>query len=208
MIKINLLAEGKRPAAVRRSREPATSFLQSENAAAILMLAALLLLGLVPAGVWWWLTHAEIERNDVEIAERQREVDELAAIIREVEEYKAKQAELERKIEVINQLRRNQRGPVHVMDAISRALPELLWLDAMEMNATSIRLVGRAFNPNAVATFVENLDRVVEFQEPILQDLNQTGEAGVYTFAIQFNYTYADLPEDEAEVAETDAAGG
>ena len=208
MIKINLLAEGKRPAAVRRSREPATSFLQSENAAAILMLAALLLLGLVPAGVWWWLTHAEIERNEVEIAERQREVDELAAIIREVEEYKAKQAELERKIEVINQLRRNQRGPVHVMDAISRALPELLWLDAMEMNATSIRLTGRAFNPNAVATFVENLDRVVDFQEPILQDLNQTGEGGVYTFAIQFNYTYADLPEDEAEVAETDAAGG
>lgn len=207
MIKINLLAEGKRPAAVRKSREPATSFLQSENAAAVLMLAALLLLGLVPAGVWWWVTHAEIERNEVEIAEAQREVDELAAIIREVEEYKAKQAELERKIEVINQLRRNQRGPVHVMDAISRALPELLWLDRMEMNVSSIRLNGRAFNPNAVASFVENLDKVVQFQEPILLDLSQGG-AGVYSFAIQFNYTYADLPDDELAPAATDAAGG
>jgi len=207
LIKINLLAEGKRPAAVRKSREPATSFLRGENAAAWLLLAALLLLGLLPTGTWWWLKSSEIHENEVKIAEAQREVDELAAIIREVEEYKAKQAELERKIEVINQLRRNQKGPVHVMDSISRALPELLWLDRMDMNANSIRLDGRAFNANAVATFVENLDKVPEFQEPILQDLNQqTG--GVYSFAVQFNYSFATLADDAAEATATDAAGG
>jgi len=207
LIKINLLAEGKRPAAVRKSREPATSFLQSENAAAWLLLAALLLLGLLPTGIWWWLKSSEIHENEVKIAEAQREVDELAAIIREVEEYKAKQAELERKIEVINQLRRNQKGPVHVMDSISRALPELLWLDKLDMNANSIKLEGRAFNANAVATFVENLDKVPEFQEPILQDLNQDRGGTFYSFAVQFNYSFATLADDAGATA-TNAAGG
>lgn len=212
MIRINLLSEGKRPAAVRKSRQPATSFLQGEQAAAIMLAAAIVLVGLLPAGVWWWVKSNEIEENDAAIAEAQREVDELAAIIKEVEQYKAKQEELQNKISVIEQLRRNQRGPVHVMDAISTALPELLWLDNMTMTNTSITLSGRAFNTNAVASFVENLDNVPEFQEPDLRNV-QRGSGGVYGFNIVFQYTYPELAEEDeadgaagSEIAE--AAGG
>ena len=93
------------------------------------------------------------------------------------------------------------------MDSISRALPELLWLDRMDMNANSIHLAGRAFNTNAVATFIENLDKVVEFQEPILQDLSQ-GNGGVYNFSVVFNYSYATLTDDDGEAATTASAGG
>lgn len=212
MIRINLLSEGKRPAAVRKSRQPATSFLQGEQAAAIMLAAAIVLVGLLPAGVWWWVKSNEIEENDAAIAEAQREVDELAAIIKEVEQYKAKQVELQNKISVIEQLRRNQRGPVHVMDAISTALPELLWLDRMSMTNTSITLNGRAFNTNAVASFVENLDNVPEFQEPDLRNV-QRGRGGVYSFNIVFQYTYPELAEeDEADGAAgneiAEAAGG
>lgn len=208
MIKINLLAEGKRPAAVRKSREQATSFLQSEQAAAILLAASLLLLGLLPAGVWWWVKSHEIEDNDEAIAEAQREVDELAAIIKEVEEYKARQVELQSKITVIEQLRRNQRGPVHVMDSISSALPELLWLDSMGMTATAITLSGRAFNTNAVASFVENLDNVPEFQEPDLRDLARGRGGGVYNFTVVFQYRYPDLVDEVDEVDGDDLDGG
>jgi type IV pilus assembly protein PilN len=201
LIKINLLSEGKRPAAVRRTR-PA-SFLESENIALWALLAGLLLLGALPAAAWWWTTDRQVAANDVGIAERQREVEELAAIIAEVEEFKAKQAELEHKIEVIEQLRRNQRGPVQVMDQISRALPELLWLDRMEMRGGNITLSGRAFNSNAVASFLENLDRVPEFQEPSLRDL-QEGRGGVYGFSIGFGFAFAP-PEAEAPAADGEA---
>lgn len=203
MIRINLLSEGKRPAAVRKSRQPATSFLQGEQAAAIMLVAAILLVGLLPAGVWWWLKSNEVEENQQAIAEAQREVDELAAIIKEVEQYKAKQVELQNKISVIEQLRRNQRGPVHVMDTISIALPELLWLDKMTMTNTSITLNGRAFNTNAVASFVENLDNVPEFQEPDLRNV-QRGNGGIYGFTIVFQYRYPELVEE----ADTDDAVG
>lgn len=210
MIRINLLSEGKRPAAVRKSRQQATSFLQGEHAAAILLVAALLLLGALPAAAWWFVKSNQIEENDVAIADAQREVDELAAIIREVEEYKAKQVELQHKIDVIEQLRRNQRGPVHVMDSISTAIPELLWLDRMNVTATSITLAGRAFNTNAVSSLLTNLDNVPEFNEPTLQDIAR-GRNGIYTYSIVFQYRYPEVnaaePAADGETA-TEAAGG
>jgi type IV pilus assembly protein PilN len=201
VIRINLLSEGKRPAAVRRTKP--TSFLEGENVAVWLLLAGFVIIGLLPSAGWWWVKKSVIAANEEEIAAAQREVDELEAIIREVEEYKAKQAELQRKIDVINQLRLNQRGPVQVMDAISRALPELLWLDRMEMNANSIHLAGRAFNPNAVASFIDNLDKVPEFKEPVLQDMQERGP--VYNYSIVFNYTVSQ-PEGADDTAQ--AAGG
>lgn len=194
MIKINLLSEGKRPAAVRRTRP--TSFLAGENIALWALVAALLLLGILPAVAWWWTTSNRVEENEARIAEAQREVDELAAIIAEVERYKAQQAELDHKIDVIEQLRANQKGPVRVMDQISRALPELLWLDKMEMRGPVITLSGRAFNSNAVASFLDNLDAVPEFQEPTLRDLQETRE-GVYSFGLSFGFAFAP-PEVEA----------
>lgn len=203
MIRINLLSEGRRPAAVRKARSE--SFLESEQAAAVLLVVGLVVAGLVPAAAWWWLTNSQIKSNEEEIAEAQREVDELAAIIAEVEGYKATQRELERKIEVINDLRNNQRGPVQVMDAISRALPELLWLDNMNLNANSVRLTGRAFNTNAVASFMDNLDAVPEFQEPVLQDVMERGP--VYNFSITFAYTVTPL-DGETGTETTTAAGG
>lgn len=203
MIKINLLSEGKRPAAVRRTRP--TTFLESENIALWAMLAAILLLGALPAFGWWWATSDQVEENDQRIAEAQRQVDELAAIIAEVEGFKAKQAELEHKIDVIEQLRQNQKGPVRVMDQISRALPELLWVDRMNVGPSSITLTGRAFNSNAVANFIENLDRVPEFEEPVLRDLAQSNN--VYTYTVVFNYSYLRAAEEADGAAEQGTAG-
>ena len=123
MIKINLLAEGKRPAAVRKIK-PA-QLLEGKDFG-VWLLAAGLLLGLAVVGILWYLRHNTILEKEQEIAEAEREVEELASVIKEVDDYKAKKGELERKIKVINDLKLNQRGPVKVMDDVSRALPELL----------------------------------------------------------------------------------
>ena len=63
----------------------------------------------------------------------QREYDRLKPIIAEVEAFKKKNAELKHKIEVIEQLKANQYGPVRVMDEVSKALPDLLWLTNMSL---------------------------------------------------------------------------
>jgi len=200
VIKINLLAEGKRPTAVRRTRQ--ASVLEGQHTALLLLLVGFIVVGLLPSAAWWWLKSSEIASNEEEITVKQQEVDELAAIIREVEEYERKQADLRRKIDVINQLRANQRGPVQVMDAVSRAVPELLWLDRMDMNSTSITISGRAFNTLAISSFIENLDRVPEFEEPVFKDMQR--RYPIYNYSIVFNYSFAVESDDAVEAA----AGG
>ena len=129
MIKINLLAEGKRPVVAREPSGPPWCSTAQLKLANWLLLVRTVVLGLLVAGGWCFM----LERQDRaegrrDRASAQKEVDELAQVIKEVEEFKAKKAELERKIEVINDLKDNQRGPVQIMDEVSKALPELLWL--------------------------------------------------------------------------------
>ncbi len=189
MIKINLLSEGKRPAAVRKVKVPAALRLEGQDVGQW-MLAVGLLAGVIALAVSWWIWDKKVTEKTAEVAAAQREVDALAPVIKEVEDYKAKKAELERKIGIINDLKANQRGPVRVMDYISRALPELLWLDRLRMTADTIEIEGRAFNPNAVANFLENLDKVPEFDEPTLKSTEQQ-QGGIYKFVIDFHYSFA-----------------
>ena len=202
MIKINLLSEGKR-SAVRKTKS--TALLEGKDIGPWLLLAGVVL-GLLAFGAYWWILNGRIEQKDREIAAAQKEVDQLAEVIKEVDDYKAKKTELERKIKVIMDLKLNQRGPVRVMDDISRGLPELLWLDRMQMDPGTIEIEGRAFNTNAVASFIENLDKVPEFEEPLLKD-TQEQAGGVYKFVIDFSYSFAPLAPPTTPGAAPAAAG-
>jgi type IV pilus assembly protein PilN len=191
MIRINLLAEGKKPVVTKKKQATGSglkAILGSENFAFYVLLAVAFL-GVVVVGGRYGLLENRLSKLNEEVAAFQAEVDELEPIIREVEEFKAKKVELERKVQVINRLKANQSGPVRIMDYVSRALPELLWLNRMQVGGTSITITGEAFNTNAVANFMENLDRFPEFREPVLKDTSQRG--GVYTFTLSFNYDFS-----------------
>jgi type IV pilus assembly protein PilN len=192
MIKINLLAEGKRPVVARRARQTLGA-VGGGNLGNLLLFGGLIV-GLLVAAGWWVLLDQRMKQRDKEIAAAQKEVDELAQVIKEVEAYKAQKAELERKISVINTLKENQRGPVQIMDDVSRALPELLWLSRMDVAPATINIQGTAFNMSAVANFMDNLDKVEAFNEPILQDATQKNVRGArsetYDFRLNFGYSF------------------
>ncbi len=201
MIRINLLAEGKKPVVTKKKQTTEgglKAILQSENFA-FYVLMGVTALGLLVVGGRYGLLENRISTLAEEVQTFQKEVDELAPIIKEVEEFKAKKVELERKVQVINRLKANQRGPVRIMDYVSRALPELLWLNRLQVGSQSITISGEAFNTNAVANFMENLDRFPEFREPVLRDTSQKGS--IYTFTLSLNYDFS------SEVEEPAAAG-
>ncbi len=196
MIRINLLSEGRRPVTARKKASTGGGFdLGGIDVASATMLAVLALGLLVSLGHNFLLGRT-MNRIQGEVNEAQAEVDKLAPIIAEVEQFKTKKAKLENKVDIITQLKANQQGPVQIMDEISRALPELLWMDRMSVSGQSITLSGRAFNTNAVANFLENLDRVPEFQEPVLQDASQAGQT--YSFVIRFSFTHVPAAEGQS----------
>ena len=197
MIRINLISEGKKSPAVRSTRLRAFN-INAQNIATACLIASLLL-ALAAYGGYWLYLKRQLAAQRAEIEELQATVAELEEIIKEVERFEARKAELEHKIQVITDLRNNQRGPVHIMDQVSRALPDFLWLDRMEMNAAMVNIQGKAFTTSSVANFIENLDGVPEFQEPILR--NATWRGQVYDFQVSFNYTpvpVARTPEGDA----------
>lgn len=201
MIRINLISEGKKPSAARAAGLRAFNINQG-NVATWTVVAAFLVVAL-GYGIYWLVLNRHLAGQREEIAELQETVAELEAIIAEVERFERQKAELQHKIDVITNLRNNQRGPVHIMDQVSRSLPDFLWLDRMDMNASTVTLAGKAFTTSSVANFVENLDLVNEFQEPFLR--NATWRGQVYDFQVSFNYTpvpVSQAPQDEGvEVA-------
>ena len=195
MIKINLLAEGKRPVVARKSKSALGGGARDVGN---LLLVSGIVLGLLGAGGWLFWVQGKLKQKEKEVQAAQREVEELKQVIKEVEEYKIKKADLERKIDVINGLKANQRGPVQIMDQTSRSLPELLWLSTMDVTPTMIMFKGSAFNMSAVANFIDNLDKVDEFAEPILNDATQKVSRGarteIYEFKVNVGYSFQKTP--------------
>lgn len=210
MIKINLLAEGKRPVVARKSKS-SLGGVSGPREMGNLLLVAGVVLGLLAAGGWFLWVQSKLKQKEKEVVQAQREVEELKQVIQEVEDYKIKKAELERKIDVINGLKANQRGPVQIMDQVSRALPELLWLNNLDVTPTTIDLRGSAFNMSAVANFIDNLDKVDEFAEPILNDATQKVAKGarseIYDFKVNLGYSFKKA-QAPTLTTESNAAGG
>lgn len=194
MIRINLVAEGRRPVVAGPAKRAPESSLNERLGP--LLLLVLPVVGLLGFGVYWWVLSGRVAAKTEQVAEAQAEVDELAPIIAEVEAFKAKKLDLETKVRVITDLKRNQHGPVRIMDAVSSSVPDLLWLTKLEVRPQTLNVTGQALNTNAVANFIENLDGVPEFSEPILRNTERRNNR--YTFALDFGYSFVDPAGDEA----------
>ncbi len=184
MIKINLLAEAR---AEKAARAPVIS-LGVGNINNYIVLA-LLFVALGYVGITYWRLSSTLSKLQAEVAEANREYERLKPIIAEVEQFKKKNAELKRKIEVIEKLKADQYGPVRIMDEVSKALPELLWLTNMDLKDTTLTIRGQAFNENAVANFIANLAGSPFFQEPSLQIMQQD-RANLFSFSLSCNFSY------------------
>jgi type IV pilus assembly protein PilN len=193
MIKINLLVEAR---ADKVSKAPLIS-MGTGNINNYLLLGALILaIGWV--GLRYWQLSSRLSDVKAEVAVNQREYDRLKPIIEEVEAFKKRNAELRHKIEVIEQLKANQFGPVRLMDEVSKALPELLWLTDLGVSGSALSMRGQALNENAVANFIANLGASPFFSEPVLKIMSQS-EAGVFTFDLSCNFSYT--PRDAAQAS-------
>jgi len=150
-----------------------------------------LALGVLYVVVFGLLAISERSRLDDDIAKARLEAERLKSIIEEVKEYEAKKASLESKIQLINALKTNQKGPVRLMDEISKALPDLVWLTSLEVANNQITMKGKTLSPNAVATYLENLKKSPFFAEPVFKNLGrEAGPQGIYAWEMTVTFTH------------------
>ena len=192
MIKINLVREGR---AVRGAGAAPTAAAVGAGGPAKLntiIIGVLTLVGVLAAVGYWFVYNRRLtERRDT-VRQRQADAQKLEAIIRDVENYQKRKESLQRRIDLINQLKANQKGPVRIMDQISKDLPDLVWLDAMTISTSRIQVRGRGLNPNAIANFVENIKNDPFFEEPQFDGMNRTSaQPLIYSFGMSFTFSYA-----------------
>lgn len=199
MIKINLVAEA--PTKAARTKRAGSELSLGARQGDILLLAVLAV-ALLGIGTRWLLL--KNERDHLREVEREKQVqrDELLPYIQKVQELETKRDQLRHKISVINNLKQNQRGPVRIMDEVSRALPDLVWLTKMTMKGNSLTLSGIAMDETAVANYISNLDSSPFFQEPTLKRMAR-GKEDSFSFILECSFTFA-----PPEISGDDEASG
>ena len=159
MIKINLLA------AERERTKKKSTFLTGQKVT--IACSLVLVLALVTIG-WRYLSlNNESKQLDIDIANSQQEATRLHAIILQVQEFEQRKAQLQQRVVLIEQLRKSQTGPVHMLDQISRALPPALWLTALKQTDDSVVIDGRCLALTGLSDFVANLEASGYFRKSI-----------------------------------------
>jgi type IV pilus assembly protein PilN len=134
-------------------------------------IGAVLILGASTAliGYRFWKVTEDSKQLDVEIAAAQQETARLHSVITQVQQFEQRRAQLQQRVSLIEQLRREQTGPVHILDEISRAMPEMLWLTQIKQSVTGADVVidGRATTLTSLSDFVAALEASGYFQRSI-----------------------------------------
>jgi type IV pilus assembly protein PilN len=199
MIKINLITEAPSAAVVKRKR-PEFSLGAKQGD---IILVTLLAIAMAVSGTWWFLLKSKLA--DLKETERQRQVerDELKPFIDKVEELERKRTKLKQKVDVINGLKTKQQGPVRIMDEVSRALPDLVWLTELKLSGNNITLSGQAMDENAVANYYSNLDASPFFEEPLVKNLARRGEDFQFQLSAVFTYEPPEIKNANAPAGES-----
>ena len=181
MIRINLLATERRAA-----KAAAPGFQSGQK----MMIIGSLVLVLAVVGVGWryWALGQQKAEVARQIEAANREEARLQEILKQVQEFENRRKMLESRVALIDELRKGQNAPVHMIDQISRALPDMTWLTGMTQSAYTLELKGQCLSLTSLSDFVGNLEASRYFARPveIIDSAVMPGAGGKGPELIQF----------------------
>lgn len=185
MIRINLLA-AERPTTKKRAAAAAgggpPGALQ-----AYLILGGLLGLTALGCAAAWWLKSMALDDLDTRIRAATKRQQDLQVIQAKVESFERKKALLDAKVDLIERLKAQQSGPVHMLDEISKSLPDSVWLTSLEQSGGSnLKIAGETNGLTSVADFIANLQRCGWFPRVDLVDSTENNRVVKFTLSAEF----------------------
>lgn len=173
MIRINLLGAPKPKN--KRSAVPTVSLEIGQTGSPQ---TKLLIMLVVVAGLNWAYWHRldteskTIARN-MQLAEQKNR--ELADVKTRYLERQREADNYKRRVDVIDQLRANQTGPVELLNTIGDTInnTEAVWLSTMKDQGASIDIEGTALSADAVAALIQNLEKTGHFRNIEIKETYQ-----------------------------------
>jgi Tfp pilus assembly protein PilN len=187
MIRINLL--GTQKGKNKRSAASAAAVMEVGDVGSPKMkiLVVLALAALVNLGYWYQLDkqHRDIAAKMQVAEQKNRELADVKARYverqREAENYK-------RRVDVIDQLRAAQSGPVNLLNTIGATVngTEAVWLNSMKDTGAGVDIEGMALSTDAVASLIANLQKTGYFKNI---EIKETYQDDTFKEMQAFNFT-------------------
>lgn len=194
MIKINLLGDalasaGAKKGADKGAAEPAQVYSGGEGAARSSLPIAGLIVGILFAalgGLYYvWLnnefTHAKEKKAELERDKKQYE-----PYIALEKKFREKKEALQKKEEVMTNLKRQQALPVHFLEELANSLPDDVWFKKITQKGSTITIEGESRNFEAINAFYGNLQSRTRW----FQKINYPGARRVANGSLEFTITF------------------
>jgi len=194
MIRINLLGAPK-PKGSNKKAAPAVSMPSFDTGSLIgpiLKVAVVLIIaGVFNAGYWYRL---EREKTDIDARMRQAEQKnrELADIKTKYLERQKQADAYKRRVDVIDELRKQQSGPVNLLAMIGDTVnsTEAVWLTSLQDQGANVAIDGMALSNDAVANLISNLQKTgyfrnIEIHESVQDDSVKDMQAFEFTLTCE-----------------------
>ena len=160
MIRINLLAVER-----DRGKKKAVTFGTGQKLTIGCSIILVMALGFI--GWRYMVLSRESKQLDADIIAAQQETTRLHSVIQQVQQFEQRKAQLQQRVVLIEQLRKGQTGPVHMLDQLSRALPPMLWLTQLKQTGTDVIVDGKCTTLTGLSEFVSNLEASGYFKRSV-----------------------------------------
>jgi len=178
MIKINLLPVAK----ARKAKK------QMEIQYELILGGVLVGFVLVACGYFWYLMDSRIDRLKDEKTKANAELTVLKEKVKEVENYENNKKILEDKNRIIEQLKKNQGAPVHLLDQLSKSMEPLkIWLTSVTEQGPQVEVDGKAITNSDIVEFINNMKGTKFFTDNQLIESRQAIESNIpiYNFKLK-----------------------
>jgi type IV pilus assembly protein PilN len=176
MIRINLLGERKK----KKKVGPPPRFL--------VVFLAVLLGSLLVAGFATVYFKSKVSQLRSQSEENKAKLATLAKKISEVKKFESLNKEYLLKTNLIEKLRENQSIPVRILDQVSSALPEGVWVNGLSYRGNNVAVEGFAFTNIDVVAYVDNLKKAPGVTNVTLLETRETQveKVTVYKYSLVF----------------------
>lgn len=182
MIKINLL-----PYRVSKKKETAQQQL--------IIFATMIVGALIIFGAVYVITVGKIKTTQSEITRSESELANLKKKIGEIDNLKKLQAEVQKKLDILDQLRKGKTGPAIRLARLSDIVPEKMWLTRYQESGTSVSISGLAYSEDFIAEFMRGIQSSNEFANVDLQVSEQQEVGGIKLKKFDMSFALKEPPK-------------
>jgi Tfp pilus assembly protein PilN len=198
MIRINLLGAAK----PKKGKKPV---IEATGGVSTLFAGTLIMLALAGAGngYYWWKVQRDSQKIEAELHRAEVENRRLSDVKASYLEREKVKDNYKRRVDVIDELRKGQLGPVSLLNMIGTTVnsTDEVWLSMMTDDGPNIELKGTALSVHGVADLMRNLQNTGYFKTvEIKETFQDTNSKEMQTFVFSMTCEKAtQAPPDAAQ---------